>query len=118
MRNRENTHYIYALLGRIVRQALATLALKTDPGFGPRTQLARADMVCAIDPASGDRRILHRMDLLLRSPRDRDRLNVLMISVGSGSERFAFIRARVTVVKGTCTNIAIDSDFEPDPSRN
>jgi hypothetical protein len=71
-----------------------------------------------IDPTTGDRRILHGMDFLQRPPRERDTLNLVMIGVDFGSARFTFIRALVKAVKGTCTNIAVDDTFEPDPSRN
>jgi hypothetical protein len=93
-------------------------ALKTSPNFKKRKWLAEGDAVCVIDPATGDRRVQHGMDFLHRSLRDQHSLNLVLITVDFGSARFASIRTLVKAVKGTCTDIAVDADFEPDPSRN
>jgi hypothetical protein len=118
MRKEKTTPDVYALLGRIVKDALAALILKTDLSFNPRKWLTRADVVCVIDSATGNRSILHGIDSLRRSLRDQPGLNLVMITVDLGSSRFASIRALVKAVKGKCTDIPVDADFEPDPSRN
>jgi hypothetical protein len=58
------------------------------------------------------------MDFLHRSLRDQPSLDLVMITVDFGSARFASIRALVKAAKGTCTNIPVDANLEPDPSRN
>ena len=118
MHKQITTYDLYVLIGRFVRRALARAALKTAPSFQKRKWLAEADVVCVTDPATGERRILHGMDVLHRSVRDQPSLNLVMISVDLGSAGFASIRALVKAVKGACTNIPVDANLEPDPSRN
>ena len=100
MRKQKAKSDFYVLLRRFVRRALADAALKADPRFQERKWLAEADVVCVTDPATGERRILHGMDVLHRSVRDQPSLNLVMITVDLGSAGFASLRALVKAVKG------------------